>query len=159
MRLLTIVTIGLFAATPLAAQDKTPTKLTYREKEVNGYLGGNADFPAAFVGQPLCEGGRPTSDAKTSCIQLNADGTGTWENDRGPGRVEPAAKINWYVVADQQGTVTKVGTPERDTYFLILDFTTEYYGAPVGTKRSYPANVIKETPGRVVIDSKYRVTG
>lgn len=142
-------------AAPSPAAPSTVT-LDYKGKPVNAYRGYHPDFPAAFVGAPLCENGQAMSDARSSCIQLNRDGTGTWENDRGPGRVEPAAPIEWFIVADQKGTVTKVGTAERDSYFVILRFTQSYYSAPAGTMRAFPANIVRGAPTRAVIDSKYR---
>ena len=157
-RLMTAAIVGAVAIATTSASAQTPPliALEYNGKPVNGYRGHHSDFPAAFVGTPLCENGRSASDAKSSCILLNPDGTGTWENDRGPGRIEPAAPIEWYVVADQKGTVTKVGTTDRDTYFVILKFTQSYYGAPAGTLRAFPANIVRGTSPRAVIDSKYR---
>ena len=143
------------AGTPALAADK-PTALTFRDKPVNGYLGGHADFPAAFVGAPLCEGGKAASDARSGCIQLNANGTGTWENDVGPGNRLPPAPIKWYVIADQAGTVTRVSDADSDTFFVILEFTAPYYSRAAGDMIAFPARHIKTGSARVVIDSKYR---
>ncbi|MCF8505119.1 MAG: hypothetical protein K9G59_09415 [Caulobacter sp.] len=134
----------------------TPTALTYQGNPVNGYLGGNADFPSQFVGAPLCEGGKSGPDQSSGCVVLRADGTGTWENDVAFGRRLPPAPIKWYVVADKAGTVTRVSADGRDTYFVIFEFTQAYYSMAPGDMIAFPANLIKGSPGRVVIDSKYR---
>lgn len=136
-----------------AAQEMT--SLMYRGSAVNGYLGGGGHFPAAFTGRPLCEGGRSAPDANTSCLQLNPNGTGTWENDAGPGRREPATPIRWYIVADQQGTVTRVSEEGVDTYFIIFEFTRPYYSQNAGDLMAFPARLFTDG-SRVVIDSKYR---
>jgi len=145
----------VLAAAPAIAAEK-PTALTFRDKPVNGYLGGHSSFPAAFVGAPLCEGGKAASDATSGCVSLNSDGTGTWENDVGPGARQPPAPIKWYVVADQAGTVTRVSDADADTFFVILEFTAPYYSRAVGDMIAFPARHIKSAPARVVIDSKYR---
>ncbi|WP_428630583.1 hypothetical protein [Sphingopyxis sp.] len=142
-------------AAPVGAAEK-PTALIYRDKPVNGYLGGSSAFPAAFVGAPLCEGGKSASDASSGCVSLNNDGTGTWENDVGPGARQPPAPIKWYVIADQGGTVTRVSDADADTYFVIFEFTAPYYSRAVGDMIAFPARHIKSAPARVVIDSKYR---
>lgn len=152
--ILTAIAVAFSASATLAAD--TPTALIYRDKPVNGYLGGHADFPKEFVGQYLCENGSPAPDARSSCIKLDADGNGTWENDVAPGARKPAARIKWYVVADQQGTVTKVSSAEADTYFVILEFAEQYYASAPGDKIAFPARIIRGAPSRVVIDSKYR---
>ncbi|KPF62456.1 hypothetical protein [Porphyrobacter sp. AAP60] len=135
-------------AAPTLAGPLTP--LTYRDKPVNGYLGGHEDFPAVFVGQNLCENGSPAPDARSGCVKLEADGSGTWENDVAPGRRPAPENITWYVIADQQGTVTKVSSSDADTYFVLFEFAG-------GEKRAFPARIVKDTPARAVIDSKYRV--
>ncbi len=143
------------AAVPAGAAEK-PTALTFRDKPVNGYLGGNSEFPAVFLGAPLCENGKSASDATSGCITLKSDGSGTWENDVGPGVRQPPAPIKWYVVADQAGTVTRVSDADADTYFVILEFTGPYYSKAAGDMIAFPARHIKSAPARVVIDSKYR---
>lgn len=145
-------------AGPALAQTQ-PVTLTYRGNPVSAYPGGTTGFPSEFVGAPLCEGGVASSDARHGCIQLNADGTGTWENDVGPGQRLPAAPIRWFVVADQAGTMTRASTEERDTYFVILRFEQQYYGRAPGDLIAFPANVIKTGERRVVIDSKWRRLG
>ena len=153
---------AVLAAAALAgtavAQSTTTTPLTYQDRPVNGYLGGNADFPAEFLGT-LCEGGRAAPGPNASCVVLNRDGTGIWENDVGIGQRRPPVPIKWYVVADQQGTVTRASTEERDTYFVILEFTQPYYSFAAGHMLAFPANRLKGSPGRVVIGSKYRDLG
>jgi len=142
-----------------AAAQEGPVTLTYNGSPVNAYLGGGGHFPAEFVGRPLCESGRSAPDANTSCLQLNTDGTGTWENDAGPGRRQPPTPIRWYIVADQQGTVTRVSDAESDTYFIIFQFTQPYYARNRGDLMAFPARLIRSSPRRVVIDSKYRSLG
>ena len=149
-----LIAITILAG-PALGQTRTVT-LTYRGNPVNAYPGGNSDFPREFVGAPLCEGGVAGSDARHGCVQLNADGTGTWENDVGPGQRLPPARISWFVVADQTGTVTRATTAERDTYFVILRFEEQYYGRSQGDLVAYPANSIRTGERRVVIDSKWR---
>lgn len=151
-----IVAASLMIGTGSAAAADTPTALIYKDKPVNGYLGGNADFPSAFVGAPLCESGKSGPDASSGCIILQANGEGSWENDVGPGQRQPPAPIKWYVVADQAGTVTRVSDDNADTYFVILEFTQPYYSRAAGDKIAFPARYIKAAPARVVIDSKYR---
>jgi len=149
-RPLTLVAIAAaMAAAPAMAGDPL-TPLTHRGKPVNGYYGGHEDFPAVFVGQYLCENGSPGPDARSGCLKLEANGTGTWENDVAPGPRPRPESIEWYVIADQQGTVTKVSSADADTYFVLFKFAS-------GEQLAFPARIVKDTPARAVIDSKYRV--
>lgn len=152
-----VLALGAMAGAAMA-QSSTTTPLTYQGKPVNGYLGGNADFPAEFLGT-LCEGGRSAPGPSASCVVLNRDGTGTWENDVGIGQRRPPTPIKWYVVADQQGTVTRASDEERDTYFLIFEYTASYYSRNPGDLMAMPAVRVKGSPGRVVIGGKYRDLG
>jgi hypothetical protein len=151
-----IALAALGVVSTAAIAQSAPTPLTYRGNPVNGYLGGTPDFPAAFKGTPLCESGAASSDSRNACVLLNDGGTGTWENDRAPGRQSPAGDIKWYLVADQKGTVTRVGDEQSDTWFLIFEFTSPHSAFKVGDMIAFPARRIKGSPGRVVIDSKYR---
>jgi hypothetical protein len=156
MRKVWVATAVLALSGTSAATAGELTALTYRDKPVNGYLGGHADFPAAFVDAHLCESGKSAPDSRSGCVMLRADGSGTWENDVGPGVRQPAAPIKWYLVADQQGTVTRVSDADSDTFFVILEFTAPYYSRAAGDMLSFPARYIKTGQARVVIDSKYR---
>lgn len=144
------------SAQPALTVQPAPTALTYNGKPIMAYLGGAPAFPAAFVGMPLCEGGRSGPDARTSCVLLNADGTGTWENDAGPGQRLPPTPIRWYVLASSDGVVTRSSTDERDTFYVIFEFTQPYYNRKPGDLMAFPANLVKGGPGRVVIDNKFR---
>jgi len=140
------------------AQTTTTTSLIYNGSPVNGYLGGNASFPSEFIGT-LCEGGRSAPDSNNSCVTLNRGGTGTWENDAGPGRRLPPTPIKWYVVADQQGTVTRESSAERDTYYIIFEFAQPYYSFGPGDLYATSASLLKGSTRRVIVHSKYRDLG
>jgi hypothetical protein len=152
---LPILVVAMVSSSPASAAD-SPTALQFRGKPVSGYLGGHKDFPSAFVGKHLCEQGATGPSSRNSCVLINADGTGEWENDRGPGVAKPAVPIKWYVIADQAGTLTRVTDANSDTWFVILEFTEPYYSFPAGHMLAFPARHIKTSARRVVIDSKYR---
>lgn len=150
--------VALTLATVTGAHAQAPLEpVSHKEQKAQGYRGQTAEFPEGFLGL-LCEGGKTADDARTGCVQLNADGTGTWENDYGPGRQEPAAKITWWVLADQKGTVTRVDSDGgRQTWVLIVRYDTKYYSNEIGsTMVLRPSRFPVNGGTRYIIDSKYR---
>lgn len=148
-------TLALAAASTAHAQAKLEP-VTHNGMTAQGYHGATPQFPEGFLGL-LCEGGKTADDAKTGCVELNPDGSGTWENDYGPGRQEPKATIEWRVLADKEGTVTRVDQGERQTFTLIVTFKTKYYSQQIGSTMllrasRFPINGMT----RYLIDSKYR---
>lgn len=151
MKLLVLASLAI--AAPAAAQLKD---LTYRGAAVKGHLGATPDFPAELTDKPLCERGATAPASNIGCVQINRDGTGTWENDAGPGRRLPATPIRWYLVTDAKGTPLKNDGPERKTWQIIFEFTQDYYAERPGSLMARPASLIMGPPRRAIIDSKYR---
>ncbi len=134
-------------------------KVDYNGKQISVSVKVPADFPKEFQNQYLCEGNKPSSDPKARCILLNDDGTGTWQNDYFNANDKPATPIKWYVACSDSGVTSKIVSEGRDQYFVILEFTQQYYSSNPGDKIAFPANFLRSTDGggaRVVIDSKYR---
>jgi len=142
-----------FFASPVSAAGEFQD-LVHRDKPVKGHVGAPEGWPSAFTSGPLCEGG--STSANKSCVVLNADGTGMWENDVAPGRRQAPARVTWWLVADQQGTITRVDGENRQTWFILFRLEEQHYYDAPGAMFSFPANLITDGTSRVVVDSKYR---
>jgi len=140
----------------LAVASSQLSDLIYQGKPVQGYLGGTADFPREFTEAPACEGGVSQPDDRNGCVWLKPDGTGTWENDVGLGVRQSATPIQWYLIADKAGTVTKAVGDGVETYFVLIKFTQPYYGQNPGDTYAFPVRKFVDER-RIVIDSKWRV--
>ncbi|MEX1250178.1 MAG: hypothetical protein WEA77_03175 [Hyphomonas sp.] len=129
--------------------------LDYRGAVVKGHLGATEDFPSEFTDKLICEGGVSERSSKNSCLQINRDGSGTWENDAWGGSRQPPARIMWYLVTDQEGTPLRSSPEDRDIWQIIFEFQENYYSDTPGSLYAVPASYISSAR-RVVIHSKYR---
>jgi hypothetical protein len=153
MRLL-ITSLWLVAA-PLAAQPAL-TDLTYRGAPVKAHKGATADFPAEFTDKLICEGGVSAPTKSAGCIQMNRDGSGTWENDAGPGTRMPPAPVSWFIVTNAAGQPLKNDGADRKTWQIIFRFEVGDRFNPKDSLYAVPASLITGPPKRAVVHSKYR---
>lgn len=150
------VVFALFAAACGSAMAEPIYKdLDYRGAIVKGHLGATEDFPSEFTDKFICEGGVMGPSASNSCLQINRDGSGTWENDAWGGKRQPPAEILWYLVTDQEGTPLRSSPEDRDIWQIIFEFQGDYYSETQGSLYAAPASYI-HSARRVVIHSKYR---
>jgi hypothetical protein len=132
--------------------------INYNGQQVQGYRGAPEGFPDGFLGL-LCEAGAATRDDRNGCIQLNRDGTGQWEHDRSPGhRAPPPAPVTWWVLADQEGTVTRIDQEGgRRTWILIFRFEGQYYSQRPGDMMRHPASEFPvRNMTRYIVHTKFR---
>lgn len=148
--------LTLLGAASAQQPDRERKVVTIRDQQLHVVRGNAQDLPAGFLDKLLCEGGAQARDPRTACLRLNADGTGEWEHDAAPGRRPAPARVTWWLVTDAEGTVTRVGNAERDTYYLVFEFLDEYWSYKPGDLMRETATLLRGTRTRVLVHSKYR---
>jgi len=145
-----------FSAVPVAGAQPVLESLEYRGATVMVHKGPTSDFPAEFMDKLLCEGGQTGPSPTAGCLQLNRDGSGTWENDAGPGPRMSPASVSWFIVTDKNGTPLKNDGEERKTWQIIFRFEVGDRYNPKDSLYAVPATIILSPQKRVIVHSKYR---
>lgn len=130
--------------------------MEYRGAAVTAHKGPTADFPAEFMDKLLCEGGQSGPSKNAGCVQLNSDGSGTWENDAGPGQRMPPAPVSWFIVTNSEGVPLKNDGAERKTWQVIFRFEQGDRYNPQGSLYAVAATLVLSPQKRVIVHSKYR---
>ncbi|MCT8125090.1 hypothetical protein H1D31_03410 [Alishewanella sp. BS5-314] len=143
-----------FMAHPVAASQLET--MEYRGAAVTAHKGPTADFPAEFMDKLLCEGGQSGPSKNAGCVQLNSDGSGTWENDAGPGQRMPPAPVSWFIVTNSEGVPLKNDGAERKTWQVIFRFEQGDRYNPQGSLYAVAATLVLSPQKRVIVHSKYR---